>query len=234
MNTKKSGGEMLSSNESSGMAVAERVSQSEDFGIKGRYVVTCLEPREQDVLRYIELRDKIATHESRNFVARLLATPLMKSVRDELAAIPLEVKWVQPIDNLVTTVGKNNLLDNHLAGSAYTAAWYAGLISSTSYTTGAAVGDTSASHGGWAEDQNYTQSTRVAPSFSSASSGSKATASVMVFTMNVTTTIKGVFLISVSTKGGTTGTLFSAGLFTGGDQAVTSSSTLNVTYTLSA
>jgi len=31
-----------------------------------------------------------------------------------------------------------------------------------------------------------------------------------------------------------TGTLYSAGLFTGGDQAVTSGGTLNVTYTASA
>ena len=144
------------------------------------------------------------------------------------------IEWVDTIKNLVTTVGKNNLLDNHLAGSAYTAAWYIGLISSTSYTTGAAAGDTMSSHGGWAEDVNYSQSTRVAPSFAAASSGSKATSAAAVFTMNATTTIKGVFLTSVSTKSGTTGTLFSAGLFSGGDQAVTSSSTLNVTYTVSA
>ena len=143
------------------------------------------------------------------------------------------VKWQDTAENLVTTVGKNTALDAYLAGSAYTAAWYMGLISLTSYTTGPAAGDTMASHGGWAEDQNYSQATRPAPSFSAASAGSKATSAAVVFSINGTTTIKGCFLNSVSTKGGTTGNLYSAGLFTGGDKAVASGDSLNVTYTAS-
>ena len=51
--------------------------------------------------------------------------------------------------------------------------------------------------------------------------------------MNASTTIKGCFLVSNSTKGGTTGTLYSAGLFTGGDQPVVSGNTLTVSYTAS-
>lgn len=144
------------------------------------------------------------------------------------------LKWSDTIENLVTTAGKNDLLDKYLAGSAYTAAWYMGLISSTSYTTGAAAGDTSASHGGWTEDQNYSAGTRPAPSFSSASAGSKATSAAVAFSINATTTIKGCFLITNSTKGGTTGTLYSAGLFSGGDKAVANGDTLNVSYTASA
>ncbi len=141
--------------------------------------------------------------------------------------------WEEEIDNLVTTAGKNDLLDKYLAGSSYTAAWYLGLISSTSYTTGPAVGDTPASHSGWAEDQNYSQSTRPAASWNAASGGSKALSAGAVFTMNASATIKGCFLISNSTKGGTTGTLYSAGLFSGGDQPVVSGNTLTVTYTAS-
>ena len=141
--------------------------------------------------------------------------------------------WEEPIDNLVTTVGKNNMLDNHLAGSAYTAAWYMGLISLTSYTTGPALADTMALHNGWAEDQNYTQAARPTTAWNAAASGSKALSAGIVFTMNAATTIKGCFLNSVSTKGGTTGTLFSAGLFTGGDQPVVSGNTLTVSYTAS-
>ena len=144
------------------------------------------------------------------------------------------LKWKRDIKNLVTTVGKNDALDKYLEGSAYTAAWYLGLISSTSYTTGPAAGDTSASHGGWAEDQNYSQATRPAPSWSAASGGSKATSANVAFSINATTTIKGAFLITNSTKGGTTGILFSAGTFSGGDEAVNNGDTLNCTYTLNA
>ena len=141
------------------------------------------------------------------------------------------LKWTDTYSNLVTTVGKNDLLDKYLAGSAYTAAWYLGLISLTGYTA-VAVGDTMASHAGWTEDIGYSNSTRVAPSFGAASAGSKASTAT-AFNINATTTIKGTFLTTVSTKSGTTGILYSAGLFTGGDKAVASGDTLNVTYTAS-
>lgn len=143
------------------------------------------------------------------------------------------LKWSDSIENLVTTGGKNDALDKYLAGSGYTAAWYLGLISSTGYTTGADVADTMASHGGWAEDQNYSNGTRVAPAFSAAAAGSKTTSSAAAFNINSATTIKGCFLTTGSAKGGTTGILYSAGLFTGGDKAVSSGDTLNVSYTAS-
>jgi len=141
------------------------------------------------------------------------------------------LKWTDTYSNLVTTVGKNDLLDKYLAGSAYTAAWYLGLISLTGYTA-VAVTDTMASHAGWTEDIGYSNATRVAPSFGAASAGSKATTAT-AFNINATTTIKGTFLTTVATKSGTTGILYSAGLFTGGDKAVASGDTLNVTYTAS-
>ncbi len=140
------------------------------------------------------------------------------------------VKWVDTFDNLVTTAGKNDALDKYLSGSSYTAAWYIGLISSTSYGAGPAVGDTSASHAGWTEDVAYSQSTRPAAAFSSASAGSKALSSSLTFSMNGTTTIKGSFLISNSAKSGATGILYSAGLFVGGDKIVASGDTINVSY----
>lgn len=142
------------------------------------------------------------------------------------------LKWSDTIENLVTTAGKNDLLDKLLAGSAYTAAWYLGLIGSTSYTTGPAVGDTSATHGGWVEDQSYSAGTRPSATFSNAAAaGSKALPSAVGFAINALKTIKGCFLISNSTKGGTTGILYSAGLFSGGDKGVDSGDTLNVSYT---
>jgi hypothetical protein len=59
-------------------------------------------------------------------------------------------------------------------------------------------------------------------------------ASPATFTINATSTIAGAFLTSISTKGGTTGILFSASDFSSpGDRAVVSGDTLSVTYTLS-
>lgn len=142
------------------------------------------------------------------------------------------LKWRDTLDNLVTTAGKNDLLDKYLAGSAYTATWYLGLISNTSYTA-VAAGDTSASHAGWTESTAYSNSTRPTPSWGAAAAGSKASTAT-AFTINAGATIKGAFLISNSTKGGSTGVLYSAGLFSGGDRAVVDTDTLNVTYTASA
>jgi hypothetical protein len=60
-------------------------------------------------------------------------------------------KWRDTIDNVVTTVGKNHMLDTELAGAAYTVTGpFLGLISSVSFTATAAA-DTMASHGGWTE-----------------------------------------------------------------------------------
>jgi hypothetical protein len=59
-------------------------------------------------------------------------------------------------------------------------------------------------------------------------------ASPAVFNINGTTTVGGAFLTSENTKGGTTGTLFSAADFgSPGDRSVVNSDTLSVTYTFS-
>jgi hypothetical protein len=146
--------------------------------------------------------------------------------------------WTEVRKNLVTTGGKNDLLDKYFAGSSYTAAWYCGLISSVSYSA-VAVGDTMASHAGWTEAgptnaPNYSQSTRVALTFASASAGSKATSAASSFTFSGGGTIKGMFASSVSTKDGTTGILYNAVLFTGGDRIVVSTDVVNVSVTYSA
>jgi hypothetical protein len=140
-------------------------------------------------------------------------------------------KWSDTYTNLVVTAGKNDLLDKYLTGSAYTAAWYLGLVDGATTPTYAA-GDTSASHSGWTESVAYSNATRPAPSWGSAAAGAKATTAT-AFNINATATIAGTFLISNSTKSGTTGILYSAGSFSGGNKAVASGDTLNVTYTAS-
>jgi hypothetical protein len=147
------------------------------------------------------------------------------------------LKWVDVIDNLVTTDGKNFNLDTFLGGSAYTAAWYIGLIAATSYSA-VAAGDTMASHAGWLEAGGanapaYSEGARQTPTFAAASAGAKGTSTPVVFTMTSSGTAKGCFLASSATKDGTTGRLYSAGLFSQGDKVLGAGDTLSVSYSAS-
>jgi hypothetical protein len=160
-----------------------------------------------------------------------------------------QVKWVDYIDNLVPTEGKNAALTHLLKGSGYTASQVLGLIEDTGYTavgaTNTAANITAVGGGspanGWNEAPVGTCAARATPSFGTASAGSLA-ASAAAFSILATDTIKGAFLLCRSTAGvapsttvgNTAGALFSAGLFSGGDRAVVNGDTLNVTYTLTA
>jgi len=147
-----------------------------------------------------------------------------------------KVKWRDVIENLVTTVGKNDLLDKYLAGSGYTATVRMGLKGAGT----AVVGDTQASHGAWLEQglanaPTYTGN-RPTPSWSAASGGSKATSAAVSFAITSSGTVAGVFINNggSATKDDTTGVLYSAGDFSGGSKVVANLDTLNVTYTASA
>ena len=147
-------------------------------------------------------------------------------------------KWIEDFHNTVMTVGKNFVLDTVFRGSAYTASFFFGLISSVSYSA-IAAGDTMASHSGWTEAgptnaPNYSQGTRPAATFgSAASAGSITNSAVSAFSITGNGTVKGAFLTTNSTKDGTTGTLINAGLFTQGDRGVVNGDTINVSGTWS-
>ena len=152
-----------------------------------------------------------------------------------------KIKWRDTIENTVVTVGKNLALDTFLAGASYTVVGpFMGLISSTSYTAIAAA-DTMASHAGWLEAGTANAPTYTAPrktaAWSAASAGAKALSAALSFAITGTGTVKGCFLVygtgALSTIDNTAGTLYSAGLFTGGDKAVVNTDTLNVSYTAS-
>jgi len=154
-----------------------------------------------------------------------------------------EVKWDQFAPNVVTTVGANLALDTILAGSAYTVTGpYMGLIGAVSYVSVPVIGDTMASHGTWTEAGTTNAPTYTGPrktiSWSAAASKSKSPSSAPVFAITGTGTAKGVFLVygsgAVSTIDNTSGVLYSAGLFSGGDQAVVNTNTLTVTYAATA
>ena len=142
-----------------------------------------------------------------------------------------QVKWTDTIENLVVTVGKNDLLDKYFAGSAYTAAWYMGLVDGATTPTYAA-GDTLASHAGWTESTAYSGSNRATVAWNAASAGSKASTATS-FSINATATIAGALLTVTQVRATTTGVLYSAGSFSGGNRSVANGDTLNVTYTAS-
>ena len=146
-------------------------------------------------------------------------------------------KWTAKSPNLVVNVGLADMNDKYFSGSGYTAAWYLGLYGAAS-SNDPAAGDTMASHAGWTEVTDYSQSTRPACTFGSATVADPSvidnSGSVAVFSINNTVTVGGAFLTSDDTKGGTSGILFSAADFQSpGDRAVVSGDTLNVTYQFS-
>jgi hypothetical protein len=134
------------------------------------------------------------------------------------------VRWHEHFHNLVTTAGKNDLLDKYFKGSAYTATWYMCLKG----TGSAAAGDTLASHSGWSEVTPYSGN-RPAITFGTSSSGSN-TATAVSYSINATATVAGACVASVNT--GTSGILYSAGDFAA-SRSVLSGDTLNVTLTVS-
>jgi hypothetical protein len=144
-------------------------------------------------------------------------------------------KWEDVIYNIVTTVGKNGILDSYL-GNVNAGAFVMGLKG-----VGTAIAaDTQASHASWLEVGGTNAPTysgnRPVPALSAAVAGVKATSAPLAFSMTSSGTVAGCFINvgGSATKDSTTGTLFSAGDFTAGSRAVVSGDTLLVTYSATA
>lgn len=141
-----------------------------------------------------------------------------------------KVKWEEGFDNVVTTVGKNFMLDTNFANSAGGA-----VVMGLKGTGTAVVADTQASHASWLEvglanAPTYTGN-RQTPSFAAAAAGSKA-ATALTFAITSTGTVDGCFINigGSATKDTTTGTLFSAGDFSS-SKSVINGDSISVTYT---
>jgi len=150
------------------------------------------------------------------------------------------LRWEDTANNLVTTTGRNYLLNTGMRGTSY-GAGFIGLISSVSYTN-VNIADTMASHAGWFEVSAATYfptvAARLAATFGSdASSGSISTSAANFSIITNGGTVKGCFLAMgsgvVATLGNTGGILYSSGTFSGGDKNVGVGDTLSVTYTTS-
>ena len=172
-------------------------------------------------------------------------TPFFKALEPLLKRLPKvdverlrRMPWARKLretrqwENLVTTEGKNHLLASGLDAATQITQWYLGL---TDGTPTAAAGDTMASHAGWAEVTAYDEANRQTWTGGTAAAGSiDNSGNVATFTISAdSTTIGGAFLTSNNTKGGTTGTLYAIGAFTGGDLVLNDGSTVDVTATFS-
>jgi hypothetical protein len=147
------------------------------------------------------------------------------------------LKWSAETHNLVVNGGLQDMNSKYFTGSTYTATWYIGLYGAAA-SNNPAASDTASSHAGWTEVTPYSNATRPACSFGTATTADPSvitnSLSPAQFNINATQTVGGAFLISNNVKGGSLGILFSASDFQSpGDRSVASGDTLNVTYTFS-
>lgn len=142
-----------------------------------------------------------------------------------------ESEW----ENIVVDEGLDELLEMALAGGTQSATWYVGL---TDGTPTVAAGDTLSSHAGWTEETGYDEAARPTwtPGSVSGQSVDNSASKASVTITSDSTTIGGAFLANDNTKGGTTGKLYAAGAFSGGDVTLSAGSTLEVqaTFTTAA
>jgi hypothetical protein len=149
------------------------------------------------------------------------------------------LKWTAESKNLVVNAGLAYMAGSALTSVTQITSWYLGLVTGPGSGTTYAAGDTMSSHAGWTEFVNYSNGTRVAATFATATTANPSvatnTASPAVFNINgAGGTVAGAFLTSGSAKSGTTGTLFSAADFgSPGDRSVVNGDTLSVTYQFS-
>jgi len=147
------------------------------------------------------------------------------------------LRWSTLAKNGVTDLGIATILNVFLRAQAGIASWYIGLIDNAGFTA-LASSDIATSHVGWSEvaGTNYSDANRIVWLAGAAASGAVVNPTSSDFHMipSAALTVRGLFLISDNTKGGTIGTLFSTAAFTGGNQIVNNGDTLKVTYTVSA
>jgi hypothetical protein len=223
------------------------------MNMPNRATTTCLRPLPEKMDEFMPLwdeRNRVTLEKDAKIEAMFAAikrgdTPAYEQIKaqveplqareDELSRQmrPLQFKvWEHTDNNLVTTVGKDDLNDKFWRASGYTQTVVMGLKG-----TGApAVGDTQASHGGWLEvglanAPTYTGNRKAVTM--GASSGGTTVSPQQNYAITSTGTVSGLFMNNggSATKDDTTGVLVSAVNFTGGDEAVNNLDSLLVTYT---
>lgn len=230
-----------------GAALVHARNLSEGISAGGLYTVSNWRPAPARLDEFVALRDRLSYLMAGHL--RFESLHEIEALRRRMADIPQELVFEDTFCNTVVTEGKNAILTHFLKGSAYTASQVLGLIEDAGYSA-IAAGNTAANitaaaggspTNGWNEAQSSTCAARQTPSFGTASAGSLA-ATATSHSILATDVIKGAFLLCRSTAGtapsttvgNTSGALYSAGLFSGGDRSVINGDTLNVSYTASA
>lgn len=134
--------------------------------------------------------------------------------------------------NLVVNEGLNHILNVEFNGATQVTTWYLGLFEGNYTPVSSVTAATIASAS--TECTAYASATR--PEYVEAASTAQSTtnsANRASFVFNATKTVYGAFLISSSTKSGTSGVLFSAARFAS-SKAVDSGDELLLTYTFNA
>jgi NADPH-dependent curcumin reductase CurA len=141
--------------------------------------------------------------------------------------------WEDVSKNIIVDQGLEYLIDVALAEATQEPTWWCGIVYDT--PTFSATG-TIGSHAGWTEVTTYSAADR--PQFNVLDNGvgsvdNDSSTAVAAFTLSVSLTVGGVFLISTATNTGAGGVIFSGVAFSGGNRAVQTADRLEVTYTLS-
>ena len=121
------------------------------------------------------------------------------------------------------------MLNTQFRGGTQQGSWFFGLVNNAGWTANPAT-DTMASHPGWVEFTGYSEAVRQQWSPAAAASGALTNSTAAVFTINTAATLKGFFISSNSTKGGTAGVLWSSVPFVTGNLTVANGDEIRLTY----
>jgi len=146
-------------------------------------------------------------------------------------------KWEEEFPNGVVNEGLDDLLDAYFNQKVQNTNYFMGLLDSPAVLSAT---DTMGAHAGWTEfgdagpSDGYDEITR--PEWNPAAAASQQVSNVVaiVFTINATGTIAGIFISTNATKGGIIGVLWATALFAQGDKNVAAADVLEVTYTVTA
>jgi hypothetical protein len=139
--------------------------------------------------------------------------------------------WTNKNHNIVVNSGLQESIDVTLLNGTQSPSWY---IVPTTGTPTFAAADTPASHAGWTENEDYDEAVRQ--TWTGVRTGQVVTNSASPGVINITagSTFGGAALLNNSTKGGTTGIMFSGVVATEGDQVLGAGGSLSMVYSITA
>lgn len=144
------------------------------------------------------------------------------------------LRWKDIAKNILPTTNLNDVLNVYWGAGSQSTTWYLGMVDNAGFSAFAST-DTAASHAGWTENTNTSLTARPVwtPGAAASASISNPTAVTIPMNPSTTCTIKGFFLSTSNTLGGTAGML-SAEAALGTPQLCNNGDTLKLTYTLNA